>query len=321
MIKTSDFKPAWWLPGPHLQTVWPQLSKRKHNLPLNRQRLELPDGDFLDLDWLNRDLNTPIIVLLHGLEGSRQSHYIQRVLATLQHLGYRSVLLHFRGCSGEPNRLPRCYHSGETGDINTVIKTLQQHYPNTPLGAIGYSLGGNVLLKWLGETGNQNPLQCAIAVSVPMVLQQSADRMQHGFSRIYQWRLLKKLKRKLQQKQQQITLPFIVDDSANNSFWQFDNNITAPLHGFSDAMDYYRKSSSRQYLKDITVPTLVLHALDDPFTSKACIPSVEELSATVTVELSRHGGHIGFVSGHIPGLGKYWLQQRISTYLQHMLKI
>lgn len=320
MIKNSDFKPAWWLRGPHLQTLWPVLSWSKKKTILLRQRLELPDGDFLDVDWVNSHLDSPIVVILHGLEGSCQSHYARDMLYTWQKLGYRAILMHFRGCSGEINRTARCYHSGDTSDLAWLIHHLQQQYPNTPLAAIGYSLGGNVLLKWLGETAVDNPLQCAVAVSVPMLLNKSADRMQHGFSRFYQWHLIKQLKHKLKQKQLQTGVLRDVDIHRLKDFWSFDDKVTAPLHGFKSAVDYYKKSSSRQYLHSIVIPTLILHAKDDPFMDTTVIPHDHELSPQVTLELSEQGGHVGFIGGVIPGFGKSWLLQRIPSFVKQYIE-
>ena len=321
MVKNSDFNPAWWLPGPHLQTLWPVLSGSKKTPTLLRERLELPDGDFIDVDWVNAHLDTPIVVILHGLEGSCHSPYARDMLYTLQHLGFRAVFMYFRGCSGEINRMPRYYHSGDTEDLAWLIQRLQKQYPNVPLTAIGYSLGGNVLLKWLGETEANNPLQCAVAVSVPMLLHKSADRMRNGFSRFYQWYLIMQLKQKLKQKQIQRGIHTNVDMEELKDFWSFDDKITAPLHGFKSAEDYYKKSSSRQYLKTIAVPTLILHAKDDPFTDDTVIPNENELSSAVTLELSAKGGHIGFISGTIPGRGQPWLSQRILQFIeQHSTK-
>src|SRR5580704_6495536 len=164
----NEFKPAWWLPNSHLQTLWPAIFRSNiKKVALERERLELPDGDFIDLDWLDRQKTGPLILILHGFEGSIESHYAKGMLCSINQQGWRGVFMHFRGCSGEPNRLPRGYHSGETNDLHYVIQILQQREPDIDLAAIGYSLGGNVLLKWLGETGLENPLKAAIAISVP----------------------------------------------------------------------------------------------------------------------------------------------------------
>lgn len=236
--------------------------------------------------------------------------------------GYRGALMHFRGCSGELNRLPRLYHSGETGDPLYVLETLRRRFPDTPLAAVGYSLGGNALLKLLGELGNRSPLTTAVAVSVPMRLDICADRINSGISRLYQRRLLKSMIGACVKKHARSPLPANIDVSAvarSRSFWEFDDTFTARIHGFSDVHDYYRQSSSRQFLKDIVTPTLIIQAEDDPLTSADVIPAADELSPAVTLELSRYGGHVGFVEGP-PWKPGYWLEQRIVRHLDQTLK-
>lgn len=318
-MKNGGFKPAWWLRNPHLQTLWPVLVRRKiKRLNLVRERIELPDGDFIDLDWMNRDKDLPLVLILHGFEGSIESHYAKSMLRRLSSEGWRGVFMHFRGCSGEPNRLPRSYHSGETSDLDYIVNLLKQREPFAPISAIGYSLGGNVLLKWLGETGDKNPLNSAIAVSVPFELHKAAKRIQTGFSRCYQWYFLKCLRRRLTHKFQ-----FIADTpiepsefDAIRSIMDFDNRYTAPLHGFSGVDEYYSLASSRQYLRHIQVPTLLVHAKDDPFMSEDVIPGAHELSPRVKLELTESGGHVGFVGGKYPWRPEYWLEQRIPKFLR-----
>lgn len=315
MIKEKPFKPAWWLSNPHLQTLWPTLIRRKEKkLQLSRERIELSDGDFIDLDWTNQN-EGPIVIILHGLEGSSQSPYAQGMLQALAQNGWRGVVMHFRSCSGEPNRLSRTYHSGETTDIAAVVKLLQTREPNTPIAAMGFSLGGNVLLKWLGETGSHNPLVAAVAISVPFELNKAALRLQNGFSRLYEWHLLKCLRNKIAMKkmlQADINFPPV---SQLKSIKDFDDKITAPLHGFLNADDYYTQSSSRQFLHAIQVPTLILQAKDDPFMTADVIPSSHELSACITIEASEKGGHVGFVGGRYPWRPEYWLENRIPLFL------
>ncbi len=315
----SAFKPAWWCRGPHAQTLWPNLVRRRPQVPLRRERLELPDGDFLDLDWTLND-EGPIVLLLHGLEGSSRSQYARGLLAVLQVRGWRGVVLHFRGCSGEPNRLARGYHSGETGDLDWVIDRLREREPHTPIAAVGYSLGGNVLLKWLGEKGADAPLQAAVAVSVPFILQEAADRFCRGFSRLYQWALLRSLKRGYRRKFTRLPSPLDVDPVRLSRFWDFDHLVTAPLHGFESASHYYRVASSRQYLRHIAVPTLIVHAADDPFMSPAVVPHARELSPAIDLELYPAGGHVGFVGGKWPWRPRYWLEERIPTFLSEQLE-
>jgi hypothetical protein len=312
------FEPAWWCRGPHAQTLWPNLVRRRPEITLRRERLNLPDGDFLDLDWTLND-DGPIVVILHGLEGSSRSQYIRGLLKTLKAQGWRGVVLHFRGCSGEPNRLARGYHSGETSDLAWVIDHLRRREPNTPIAAVGYSLGGNVLLKWLGERGAGAPLQAAVAVSVPFVLQEAADRFCRSFSRLYQWALLRSLKRGYQRKFARMPSPLSVDPARLNRFWDFDHHVTAPLHGFESADHYYRIASSRQYLRGIGVPTLIVHAADDPFMSPAAVPRADEIADAIDFELYSGGGHVGFVSGTWPWRPRYWLEERIPAFLQGRL--
>jgi predicted alpha/beta-fold hydrolase len=319
MITASRFRPAWWLPGAHLQTLYPSLARRRIVPDLRRERLELPDGDFIDIDWTG-NTQGPVVLVLHGLEGSLESHYTGGILAALASQGYRTGLMYFRGCSGEPNRLPRSYHSGETGDLQTVIRRIRLSHPDKPLAVIGYSLGGNVLLKWLGELGNRATVTTAIAVSVPFDLDRAAHRLEQGLSRIYQNYLLKKLHQSVRSRAS-LHPPVVPLQELPRlkTFRQFDDAVTAPLHGFRDVDDYYTQSSSRRYLRHIEVPVLIIHALDDPFLPPDAIPAEAELGRTVTLELSRHGGHVGFVSGNIPLAAQYWLERRICSHLQPYL--
>jgi predicted alpha/beta-fold hydrolase len=226
------------------------------------------------------------------------------------------MLMHFRGCSGEPNRLPRRYHSGETGDINHIVSLLRQREPGTPLFAIGYSLGGNVLLKWLGENGAHAPVTAAVAISVPFLLDALANHMNRGFARIYQAWLVRSLVRNTLEKRD--VLKGLIDIAAvprMHSFWEFDDAVTARLHGFTSAATYYYASSSRQYLRNIATPTLILHAKDDPFMTEDVLPSASELGPGVELELTEYGGHVGFIQGGWPWRPRYWLEQRILAFI------
>ncbi len=310
------FSPPWWLRNAHLQTLWAALVRRAPKPALRRERLELPDGDFVDLDWTT-GASGPVVVVLHGLQGSSGSNYARGLLESLHQQGFRAVLMHFRGCSGESNRLSRFYHAGETGDLHTLIHALRAREPHTPLAAVGYSLGGNVLLNYLGQPGNNAPLACAVAVSVPFDLHHAAQRLERGFSRVYQYGLLRSLRIAVRKKFKSLSAPVGLDElSRINSLRDYDDKITAPLHGFSGVDEYYTKSSCRQSLNRIRTPTLILHAADDPFMTPAAIPSPDELSPCVTLELSEHGGHVGFVGG-APWEACYWLEQRIPEYLKN----
>lgn len=314
MNDSYKFKPAWWLPNGHLQTLWPVLFRRKKDLELEKERLELPDGDFIDLAWSNRNQQGPLVLILHGLEGSINSHYAKGLLHTISQLGWRGVFMHFRGCSEEPNRLAKSYHSGDTSDVSYLTSILHEREPNTPLAIIGFSLGGNVLLKWLGETGKQNQVKAAIAISVPFEVSKAAARVQLGFSKLYQWHFIKSLCKKVVNKR-------IMMDSSQlpHTLYEFDDKVTAPLYGFSGADEYYSTCSSRQYLHAIHTQTLILHAKDDPLIPEDAIPRPEELSPFVQLEVTQSGGHVGFISGNYPWKPEYWLEQRIVAFLRNFL--
>lgn len=319
VIIQSSYQPAWWLPEAHSQTLWPYLFRRKHTLQYINERLELPDGDFVDCCWTT-NTSGPIVAVFHGLEGSIHSPYAAAIMAAIHALGWRGVFMHFRGCSDTPNRLERSYHSGDTGDIRFLLETLKHRYPGVPLATIGYSLGGNALLKYLGESIDDKPVAAAVAISVPFILQDSAKRLARGLSQVYQSHLVRSLCRKVKRKFANKACSFDIDKlDTIKTFYQFDDYITAPLHGFQNAEDYYARSSCRQYLTSITVPTLILHARNDPFMTPAAIPAGNELSDNVILELADSGGHVGFVSGKFPWKPVYWLEQRIIDYLEHYL--
>jgi predicted alpha/beta-fold hydrolase len=297
-----------------MQTLWPFLFRRQPRVELKRERTELPDGDFLDLDWTTND-DGPIVLVLHGLEGSSNSKYARGLLKAVHERGWRGVVMHFRGCSGEPNRLPRSYHSGETGDLAHIVDLLRRREPATPLFVVGFSLGGNVLLKWLGETGRQAQIDAAVAVSVPFLLAESARRLEQGFSRLYQWGLMRSMRQSVAEKRKRMELPLKIGDlSALKTFRDFDEHVTALLHGFAGADDYYQRSSSRQYLKGIEIPTLILHARDDPFMTEAVFPQDDELSPATRLEIYDSGGHVGFVAGRYPWYPDYWLEGKILSW-------
>ncbi|SFD84733.1 hypothetical protein SAMN05660831_02426 [Thiohalospira halophila DSM 15071] len=318
-LETSPFRPAWWLPGPHAQTLWPHLCRPRPRVATRPERVELDDGDFIDLAHGDGPAAAPRVLLLHGLEGSLRSQYARGMMAALSRSGLRPVFMHWRGCSGEPNRLPRSYHSGATDDIARVVAHLRAREPETPLAAIGWSLGGNALLKWLGETGSANPLAAAAAISVPFRLERAAARMDRGFSRLYQWRLVGELRRSLEAKRRLRGLE--LPEPLRGGFRAFDDAVTAPLHGYRDANDYYARASSRPWLGRITVPTRILHALDDPFMDPGAIPTARELPPAVTLELARRGGHVGFVEGALPGRPQYYAEHRIPAWLKGQLSL
>ncbi len=315
----QTFKPAWWLSNAHLQTLFPALVRRPQALNFHqRERLYTIDNDFIDIDWCAKQSKKPLVILLHGLTGSSQSPYITGLQRTFLQQGWRSAVLNFRGCSGEPNNLARSYHSGDTEDINFLYQTLRQREPQTPIAMIGFSLGGNVLLKWLGEQGKHISLVAAIAVSVPLQLDVCATKLDQNFSKIYRNHLISNLIAYMKKKQQHLESKGLYkevkkiirlgDLNGIKSFWDYDNRVIARLYNFKDVHEYYQLSSSRQFLKDIQIPTKIIQALDDPFMTKDVLPDQSELSPFVQLELTRSGGHVGFISGNNPFNPGYWIE-------------
>lgn len=313
-MKRPDFKPAWWLRSPHLQTLWPVFFMKRHKLDLVAERVELTDGDFIDLRWSKKESDKTVLVM-HGLEGSLDSHYANGVMYQLELAGYKPVFMFFRGCSDSMNRLARAYHSGETGDLSYIVEHIKSRTGAYPYATVAYSLGGNVLLKWLGETGNKNPLTKAIAVSVPFRLHDAAKRLQKGISKVYREHLLKSLRNTYTEKFKQIDSPLSVDVKVLKSFWDYDDQVTAPLHGFTGAQEYYDRCSSRQFLKNITVPTKIIHSSDDPFMFVDTAPDEHEVSDVVSLLLTTHGGHVGFISGSTPFSAYSWSEKEIVAFL------
>jgi predicted alpha/beta-fold hydrolase len=281
--------------------------------------VELADGDFLDLDWgPGAPSGGPLVLLLHGLEGSARSPYVRALVHRLHGAGIQALVMHFRGCGGEPNRLQCTYHSGDTTDLDRIVRWLRGHWPRRRIGAVGFSLGGNVLLKWLGEQGERAPVDAAAAVCVPMRLELCADRMERGFSRLYLWRLARALRAKVRTKYRRRPGPLdLAAVARTRGFRDFDEIVTAPLHGFAGADDYYRRASSARFLRGIRRPTLVLQALDDPFMTPGVLPRRDQVSDAVWLETPAHGGHVGFVAG-AGALGltpRYWLDERLLAFL------
>jgi len=320
--QSQFFAPAW-ARGAHLQTVWAPLARNLSAPPRVNERLELRDGDFVDLYWTHATPAAPLVIVLHGLAGSVDSVYVAGIQAALQAHGISSVAMNFRGAGGAPNRLARTYHAGDTGDLAAVAAEMAARFPQRQLGVLGYSLGGNVTLKWLGETGIHAPVIAACAVSTPFDLAVCAARLDQGFSRIYRNRLRDELVNNLIAKEAVLRANGAEEESARlralgnlrsiRTFREFDNRVIAPLHGFRDADDYYRRSSARQFMRAINVPTLVIHAQDDPFMTASVIPATREVSSCVQLAVSPHGGHVGFVQG-TPWQPRYWLEERIPAF-------
>jgi len=314
----SGFKPPWWGTNRHIQTVWSSFFRRLPALPkMTRERLELDDGDFIDVDIYSIK-GRPTLLLLHGLEGSIDSPYIRGMVEAAKAKQWQVVVMHFRSCSGEANRLLRSYNSGVSDDLDQVINLLKLKSIDIDY-IVGYSLGGNVLLKWLGEQAGKSTIKAAVAVSVPLMLDICATEIHLGISRVYEFALLKTLRQKTRSKIQRFgsdLLPKMEDVSGLNSFWKFDEQVTAPAHGYLNAEDYYQKASARQFVKLIKTPTLIIQAKDDPFMNATVLPDMNEIPDNVHLEANSHGGHVGFVNGKWPWQAEYYLETRIPEFLQ-----
>ena len=315
------FRPAAWLPGPHLQTVWGRLARSRRQVELRREVLETPDGDDLIVDHVDGPAGTPQGIVLHGLEGSSYSVYVQGLLLEIRRRGWRGAAMNFRSCARDPvdlermlpNRRPRLYHSGETEDLDFLARTLAARDPAAPLFAVGVSLGGNVVLKWLGETRPARPIAAAVAISTPYDLAASARHLDTVLGRAYTAGFLATLKGKAVEVRSRfpesagrIDLPRAL---AARTFWEFDDAANAPLHGFDGADDYYRRASSLGYLSGIEAATLCLSAADDPFLPGEALERARRAAPrSVEFVVTARGGHIGFVSGRAPWDARYWAE-------------
>src|SRR5512143_2965771 len=313
----TEYRAPAWLPGGHLQTIYTSLFIHVPPVIYRRERLELADGDFLDFDWLEGMAGAPVVVLFHGLEGSADSHYARNLMAQVRRHGWHGVVAHFRGCSGEDNRLPRAYFAGDSEDIGRMLRHVKSRHPGAPVYAAGVSLGGNALLKWLGERGPtaRTLVERAAGVSAPLDLTAAGHALDQGFNRrIYTARFLLTLKAKALRKAARF--PGMLDAkaiAAATTFREFDTLVTARLHGFRDADDYWLKVSSKPLLKSVAVPTLVINARNDPFLPAWALPTVAEVAPAVTLEQPDGGGHVAFPSGPFPG-NIDWLPRRL---IQH----
>jgi len=305
---TLPFSAAPWLANRHLQTLYAGLLARAPRVPFRRERWETPDGDFVDVDFIEGVPGSPWVHLYHGLEGSSNSPYARMLMHQVRRRGWRGSVFHFRGCSGEPNRLPRAYHSGDTDEIAG----------KSPLYAAGVSLGGNAFAKWLGERGASacRVVERAAVVSAPLDLMAAGDALGRGFARLYSWHFLGTLKASALAKLDRFPDLYDAAKVRNaRSLRDFDNVVTAPLHGFRDTDDYWTRASAKPHLKGIRVPTLLLNARDDPFLPDVALPRPEDVSRAVTLEFPAHGGHVGFVTSPFPGRIE-WLPRRLMAFFQ-----
>lgn len=319
-LATVPFPGPAWLPGGHAQTIYPHFLAWPA-VEYRRERIDTHDGDFWDIDWLvdapGVRPDAPLVVLFHGLEGNAQSHYSLLLMDRLAARGWRGVVPHFRGCGGTPNLKPRAYHSGDYEDVGAMLAQLRQRAgPRVPMYAVGVSLGGSALINWIGRAGSeaQRMLVAAAAVSVPLDLMAAGIAIGQGLNRIYTWYFLRTLKPKALAMAQRF--PGLLDPvrvKGARTMWDFDDTVTAPLHGFAGTRDYWTRASSKPWLADVALPTLVLNARNDPFVPGFSLPGANEVSRAVTLEQPGRGGHCGFMTGPAPGqLG--WLPRRLLAF-------
>lgn len=320
----EKYTAPFWLPSGHLQTIFPAIFTVKHQVNYRRERWELADGDFMDVDWLvNQNTpnleNAPTVVLFHGLEGSSESHYSLALMANLQAKRWRGVVVHFRGCSGENNRLPRAYFAGDSTDIEMALSRVKELAGKDPVFAVGASLGGNALLKWLGESGGHagDLINAAAAISAPTDLAACGEALDKGLNRLlYTPMFVNSMRPKALEKARQF--PCLLDEVKIKSaltIREFDTLVTAKLHGFINADDYWAKNAAKPWLPYIKIPILIISAKNDPFIPPESLPDQSRVSDSVTLEISAEGGHVGFLSAPFPG-NNNWLPQRIIRYFK-----
>jgi predicted alpha/beta-fold hydrolase len=324
----SDFSPPWWLRNPHAQTVWGRLARSRQLVNFRREVLRTPDDDDLILDHLDAPSPRVRFILMHGLEGSTYSVYIQGLLSIIARHGHSATAINFRSCARDPrriendlpNRRPRLYHSGETTDFDFVLRTLAARPSAAPLVALGASLGGNVLLKWLGEHPDQTFLSAGATMSVPYDLGAGSRHLETGAGRLYVASFLSTLKRKVKDvvRRSPETARIVDVDAAlrARTFRELDDAATGPLHNMKDADDYYNTASSIYYLDRITTPTLCVSAEDDPFLPHEALQrALKVASGAVEFRTTTLGGHVGFVAGAAPWRCTYWAEELIVDWL------
>lgn len=320
MVTAAGFRPHPLFRNAHLQTLVPNLFRPSPRIGLDVERWETEDQDFVDLGWFARPrAGQPVAILVHGLTGGFESKYLRGTARKLQRAGWAGLVLQLRGAGPQPNRLARNYHQGDTRDLHQLLAELRGRYPGSLLATVGWSLGGNIVLKAAGEAGAGHLADLVVAASVPFALEPCVRRLNRGFSRVYQRRLLGSLKVMVEQKAAVVDLPPRVDLAGAlraPGFREYDDAWTAPLHGFRNAEDYYQQTQCGNFLADIRCPTLIIHSADDPFMDPTITPQPDDLSATVRLEMASHGGHVGFIGRGRWGLPEFWLEKRILRWLQ-----
>lgn len=316
---SSAYRAPWWLPGGHAQTIVPARLLPLPRVAYRRERWETPDGDFIDVDFVLPEPpreEAPLLVLFHGLEGGSHSHYSRLLMRACRERGWRGLVVHFRGCSGETNRLARAYHSGDSDEIDWVLQRAAGRWPAALRHAVGISMGGNALAKWAGERGPvaASALHAAVAVCAPLDLAAGGEALGHGFNLVYTRSFLRTLRPKAIAKAR--CFPGLIDArriAASRTLFDFDDAYTAPVHGFEGVRDYWKRASAKPWLGGVRLPLLVLNARNDPFVPLLSLPGAREVSATVTLEQPGGGGHVGFFGG---ARGGWFLPQRIFDFFR-----
>lgn len=319
------YQAPWWLRGAHVQTVYPALfGKRPNHIPYQRERWDTTphgkaDGDFIDVDRLAGPADQPMVVVFHGLEGSSESPYVLFLMDEVRRRGWRGIVPHFRGCSGEINRLPRAYHSGDAAEIDWILRRARAESPQSPLFVAAISLGGNATMKWLGEQGQAAAriADAVVAISAPLDLTAAGNALERGFCKVYTSNFLATMKKSALARLERF--PDLYDANrvrAARTLREFDNHVTAPIHGYRDTDDYWLRASAKPGLMNVRVPALILNALNDPFLPAEALPGPHQVSTAVTLDYPAEGGHVGFLSGSFPGTGQ-WLPDRVFHFFDH----
>ena len=324
MYYTSTFKPAWWLSNCHLQTMAAKWLRRDLTITTIDETLTTPDNDIIDLAWTElptSDLVKPIVVILHGLEGSIDSHYAKGMMRRIKAQNWIGVVVHFRGCGKQDNLKASSYHSGFTTDIEFVSKRLQALFPHHPKSIIGFSLGGNVLVQLLAQLSNNAPYSSATVICAPLDLASCSQRINRGFSKIYQKYLVDMLKKNALKKVKRGLVTHINERRIRSirTMWEFDEHVTAPINQYANAHDYYHRASGLVNINKITIPTLIIHAEDDPFLAHDKITSQPVLNSNIRFEVSKKGGHVGFIAQKSLFTHDFWLEQRTVSYIEENL--
>lgn len=331
--RPADYRAPWWLGrgaesrfGAHAQTVYPSLFGERPKANYVRERWDTtphgkPDGDFVDVDRLCStavNIDQPMLVVFHGLEGSSQGIYALNLMREAERRGWRGIVPHFRGCSGEMNRLARAYHSGDAPEIEWILKRVKAEQPLQPVYVAAVSLGGNATMKWLGDMGHdaRRIVAAAAAISAPLDLMAAGEALEHGFCRLYTKNFLRTMKRNALAKLAKHPGIFREDVvRAATTLREFDNEVTAPLHGYRDTDDYWMRGSAKPGLIDIRVPSLLLNAKNDPFLPATALPTAQQVSSDVLLDFPTHGGHVGFLTGPFPGRSG-WMPRRVFRFFE-----